>query len=278
MSTIKAVVFDMDGVLRIGSKLIKNTENTLVNLEKKGFKTMIVTNECRFTVEELKEDLEELGLKIPENCKFYTAALAVRDYIENKITRFKKNIIVGVVGELGLYQTIHTLTKYENITLLNLIDKNKKYEEDLYLIIGAVNKIKIKDLNKILNWVEAGAKIITTCPDTTDPSSKGDFNLGMPNHMLHMAGYNIKTSSYSTGKPHPIHKDKIMETLKLKSTQEILFVGDTLCTDIRLAEESNFKSCLVLSGNTRKDALKNYVTEPDHILNDITELNSILEF
>lgn len=124
----------------------------------------------------------------------------------------------------------------------------KEYDEELYLIIGTVNKIKIKDLNR----VAAGAKIIITCPDTTEPSSKGDCNLGMPNHMLHMIGYNIKTSSYSTGKPNPIHKDIIMETLKLKLPNEILFIGETLYTDIRLAEESNFKSCLVLSGNTRK--------------------------
>ena len=50
-----------------------------------------------------------------------------------------------------------------------------------------------------------------------------------------------------------------METLKLKLPNEILFIGETLYTDIRLAEESNFKSSLVLSGNTRKASLKNYV-------------------
>ncbi len=53
-------------------------------------------------------------------------------------------------------------------------------------------ELLIKDLNKIWNCVAAGGKIIITCPDTTDPSSKGDFNLGMPNHMLHMIGYKNK--------------------------------------------------------------------------------------
>tara|TARA_B100001094_G_C17430600_1_gene438981 strand:+ start:41 stop:229 length:189 start_codon:yes stop_codon:yes gene_type:complete len=62
---------------------------------------MIVTNECRFTVEELKEDLEELkedleelSLKKPENCKFYTAGLAVKEDLEELCLK------VGVIGEL----------------------------------------------------------------------------------------------------------------------------------------------------------------------------------
>ena len=118
--------------------------------------------------------------------------------------------------------------------------------------------------------------IITTCIDTCDPASKGDFTLGMASHMLHMVGFNAKTKSYSTGKPHPMFKKKILEKLINVKPNEILFVGDTIYTDIRLAEESGFKSCLVLSGNSNLDTIKSYVTEPDYILNNITELNSII--
>ena len=52
-----------------------------------------------------------------------------------------------------------------------------------------------------------------------------------------MVNYNVKTKSYSTGKPHPIHKEKIMETLEIDNPNEILFIGDTIYSDIRLAEE-----------------------------------------
>ena len=105
---------------------------------------------------------------------------------------------------------------------------------DLYLIIGTVNKIKINHLDKILKWIKKGAKVLITCMDACDPSSKGDFTLGMPNHMLHMVGYNIKTKTYSTGKPHPIFKEKIMNSLNNIKEDEILFIGDTIYTDIHL--------------------------------------------
>lgn len=272
---INAVVFDMDGVLRIGNKLIKDTENILVNLQKQNIKTCIVTNECRYTVSELKNDLEEMGLIIPPNQYFYTAALSAKDYLKTKIIRFPTSkFVLGIVGELGLYETINQLTQYENVFIKDVLDPHTIHDIDkLYIIIGTVNTIKIKHLRKILNWINLGAKVITTCKDTSDPSSKGDFNLGMPSHMLHMTGYNKKMKSYSTGKPHPIHKQKIQEYLDM-DPKHILFVGDTIHTDICLAEESGYQSCLVLSGNSNQNTLRSYVTEPDFILNDITELEN----
>ena len=190
-------------------------------------------------------------------------------------------MIVGIVGELGLYKVINTLNNYSNFVLKDFLDNNYIIDNNttLYLIIGTVNKIKINHLNKILKWVKKGAKIITTCIDACDPSSRGDFTLGMASHMLHMVGYNIKTKSYSTGKPHPNFKKKILHNLNIDNTikeNEILFVGDTIYTDIRLAEESGFKSCLVLSGNSNIDTIKSYVTEPDYVINNVSELLTIL--
>ncbi len=273
----------MDGVLRIGNKLIKNSNNIIYKLNKNNIKTMIVTNECRYTVETLKEDLTNLGLNLPKECYFYTAALSSKYYLEKKIIKFpNKKFIIGVIGELGLYKTINELSIYSNFilkeNLQEYLEKNLENKDDykIYLIVGAVNRIKINHLDKILNWVKNGAKIITTCIDTTDPSSKGDFNLGMPNHILYLVGYSIKTKSYSTGKPNPLFKKIIMNKLQIKDEEKILFVGDTIYSDIKLAEESNFKSCLVLSGNTNKDTLKQYVIEPDYVIDDVSYLPELL--
>ena len=276
MENIEAVVFDMDGVLRIGTRIMDNAQKVLEKLNNNNIKTMIVTNECRYTVNELKDDLNELGLTIPEECHFYTAGLSAKDYLEKKLKRFpNETFTICVVGELGLYSIIRELTVYPNFNLQDN-PKNIKENDRIYLILGTVNKIKINHLNKILDWVKFGAKVITTCVDSTDPSSKGDFNLGMPSHTLHMVGYNIKTKSYSTGKPHPIHKEKIMNTLRIENPENILFVGDTIYSDIQLAEESNFKSCLVLSGNSNKETVKQYVTEPDYIVNNVNDILKLL--
>ena len=175
----------------------------------------------------------------------------------------------------GLFESINPITPNSNIEIL---DTPPKYKSKNYLILGTLNKIKISNLEKALKWVKAGSKIIITCDDISDPSSKGDFNLGMPKHILHMINFNIQTSqSYSTGKPNPIVANKILNLFPNIVAEEVLLIGDTLYTDIQLAEENKFKSLLVLSGNTKREGIKSYVTEADLILNSIKELNEILK-
>ena len=274
---IRGVVFDMDGVLRIGSKPIDGVNDTFEFLRKRGIKYMISTNECRYTPDELRDELQEMGIEISEDVLIYTAGLSARDYLQSKIDRFpNETFSFGVVGGSGLYRVLNQLTENEGCSM---VDLPPKYQTRLYLVIGSVDKIKISSLEKIRQWIQAGAKIITTCCDMSDPSSKGDFCLGMPSHMLHMVSYNTAvhhSKSYSTGKPHPMHRKNILNHLKCDPS-EILFVGDTLYTDIKLAEESGFKSALVLTGNTKKDGYNNNnsVIESDYVIDSIRDLPSI---
>ena len=275
LKDIKLFAFDMDGVIRIGQHHIDGSESIFQTIEKIGKKSIIITNECRYTPEEIIEDLGDMGIIISESIEILTSGRITYNYIFKKANRFpSENISIGIVGERGLYEALHPLTKLSNV---EITDIPPKYKTKNLLIIGALNKIKISNLEKVLKWVKSGAKIILTCNDVSDPSSKGDFNLGMPRHILHMVKFNINTSqSYSCGKPNPLVAQKILELNPDINPEEILLIGDTLYTDIRLAEENNFKSLLVLSGNTKKEGIKSNVTEADIILPSIKDLNQII--
>ena len=273
---IKLVAFDMDGVLRIGSHPVSGAGDIFKTLEKLTKKSLIITNECRYTPEQIIEDLEEMGIYIePYQIPILTAGKMVYKYIMEKHKRFpKEHISLGIVGEQGLYDTINPITQEEHIEVVEI---PPKYKTKAFLIVGTVNKIKISNLEKVLKWVKSGAKIIITCGDMSDPSSKGDFTLGMPKQMLHMTNYNIRgPAAYSCGKPNPIVAKQILAEYPDIKPEEVLLVGDTLYTDIRLAEENGFKSLLVLSGNTKKEGIKSAVTEADLILNSVEDLNKIL--
>lgn len=276
-SGIKGVVFDMDGVLRIGNEPIEGVNDVFNWLKEQKIPYMISTNECRYSPSELYDDLSEMGIVMNSSIPIYTAGLAAKDYLRSKLSRFPKEIFnIGVVGESGLYQVLHELTSFDNCQFMEV--PPQPTDGRLYLVIGTVDKIKISTLEKTRQWVQAGAKIITTCCDMSDPSSKGDFSLGMPNHMLHMVSYNNAiqhTKAYSTGKPNPIHKKAILKQFNSLKPEEILFIGDTLYTDIRLAEESGFMSALVLSGNTNKDVAKGAVVESDYVLESIKNIKDL---
>ena len=275
-----AIVFDMDGVLRVGSQAIPNASEIIKLMEINKIPGMVSTNECRYTEAELREDLVDIGINIPNNWCIYTAGMAVRDFLKKRIEKnVNKTYFIGIIGERGLFETINTLTEFKNCVI---VDKppNKKLNknDELILIVGTVNKIKITNLEKGLDWINNNAKVITTCCDTTDPSSKGDFNLGMPSHILHLLKYNTRAiRQYSLGKPHPIFKTKILQELKGIPIEKIMFVGDTIYTDIRLANESNMISCLVLTGNSKIDTLNNFVIEPDLVVDSIWDLRKYID-
>jgi HAD superfamily hydrolase (TIGR01450 family) len=276
MESIRVVVFDMDGVLRIGSDPIDGASEVLRKLRDANVRICISTNECRYSAAELREDLSEMGVMLPDDTFIYTAGMATRDYLNRKLQRFPdEKFSVGIVGETGLHDVIGELTENPNFQVHTL---PPKYKTRRYLVMGTVDRIKIATLDKARKWIREGCRVITTCCDLSDPSSKGDFTLGMPGHMLHILSYNdvgAKTA-YSTGKPHPIHAQAILARFPDVKPEEVLFVGDTLYTDVRLAEEAGFRSALVMTGNTKREALQTYVVEPDHVLRSIRDLPDLL--
>ena len=276
LKDIKLFAFDMDGVIRIGTHPVEGSENIFPLIDKLNHKSLIITNECRYTPEEIIEDFTEMGIQLPPSPPpVLTAGQMVKQYLTEKAHRFpNENISIGIIGEQGLYDTINPITQLSNV---EICETPPKYKTKNFLIVGTLNKIKISNLEKTLKWVKSNTKIILTCDDVADPSSKGDFTLGMPKHILHMTNFNLQTSpSYSCGKPNPIVARKILEQYPGIKPEEVLLIGDTLYTDIRLAEENNFKSLLVLSGNTKKEGIKSYVTEADITLNSIKDLYRIL--
>lgn len=277
LNNIKAVIFDMDGVLRIGDKPIMGANKIFNSLHDKNIKTMIVTNECRYTVDELRNDLMEMGINV-SNVPIITPGKVIYNHLKKKITQNTNiNYYISVIGENGLNKEIYKLNKFENVFIEDNPPTDNNTNNKLILIIGTVNKIKICTLEKALKWIKNKAKIMITCDDTSDPSSKGDFNIGMPRHLLHMTSFTIKSDAYSFGKPNQLVTRMFMEYFDDLKRADILFIGDTMYTDIKLAFESGFRSLLVLSGNTKKEGIDKYSIEPDYVLNNINDFVNIIE-
>ena len=118
----KGIVFDMDGVLRIGNHPIPKANEIIQYLYKNKIQGMISTNECRYSEIELREDLEEIGINIPTTWPIYTSGMALRDYLKKKIeAQPDKNFSLGIIGERGLLETINELTIFLRLLLPRLI-------------------------------------------------------------------------------------------------------------------------------------------------------------
>lgn len=286
LDSIKAVALDMDGVMRIGKQAVPGIQQLLETIEKKGLKCMVLTNECRYSESKIRHDLYDMGIKYSDDWPVYTSAMAARDFLVKRLQ--KPNFLkqpeeshnyVGVVGEKGLCDAIKSVVNIlpeiplKVCNLPPLDDDNS----NLYLVLGTVYNLDITDLEKALRWIKRGAKVIVTCPDVTDPELKGDFAICMPRHILHMVRLNANTDYFSVGKPSAFMGQAIRRHLGCIYPEEVLYVGDTLMTDIVLAEENGMVSGLVLTGNTKLQDLEKTVVQPDYVFNDLTELAAALD-
>ncbi len=283
----KGIVFDMDGVLRIGKNPIKGADKVFNKLHSKS---LIVTNECRRTPHKIKEELRNMGIETYDT-PILTAGTMTYYYLYDIISgnRSRDTIYnVLTVGEEGLLEIMEELGELDNYNKItpSFIDtalkKNLEFKNSAryinYLVIGTINNISIPLLSVINNYLKvfSNVKVLTTCPDMIDPE-EGLFI--MPNHLIHILNYNKKNSlvPYHTGKPNPIVTKYIERYFnEFDNEGDIVFVGDTLDTDIKLANEAFFKSILVLSGNTEYEDLKKSQITPDHVINSIDNLFQII--
>lgn len=312
MDNIKLVALDMDGVMRIGKQAVPGIHPLLERIKQKGLRAIVVTNECRFTEGKIRHDFYDMKINWPDEWPIYTSANSIRDFLVKMFNKpkfgFKQKGIsrktssgvemdgsvgnlhdlvgsreggveryIGVVGERGIREGVKEAIRQvdRGIKMANLPPFERE-DCELYLVIGTLYNLDITDLEKALKWIQRGAKVVVSCPDITDPELKGDFSICMPRHVLHMVRLNAGTDYYCVGKPNALMARAIKHHFPGIPFEEVLFVGDSLDTDIKLAEENGMVSALVLTGNAQIGDLVKSCVQPDIVVKDLVELADML--
>jgi phosphoglycolate/pyridoxal phosphate phosphatase family enzyme len=259
----KLFIFDLDGVIYLGKKLIPNAKETISYLRKKGKKIYFLTNNSSRTRKEYKNILEVLGIHSDEE-DFITSSVCMRFYLQSVLKNKEKILLLGA---RGLKEEIKKLKA--NVFLLNgkvYEDYNKEKKFD-YLVVGVDRKFNFKKLRDCQWAILQGAK--STNKDLTFPTEKG---------ILPGAGCFIKAIESSTnrrakviGKPNPYPINLILKKEKKFKRKETIIIGDRWETDIICGKKAKIKTLLVLTGITKKEDLKKIPKKfyPDYVIPDI---------
>lgn len=274
--TIDSIVFDMDGVLRYGNRPGIGASDIISFIKMNKIPSIIVSNECRFTEREIRDDMTKMGVEIPETWPIYTAAMMAADFISDRYIKCKKKLFaIGIVGENGLHQEIMSITN-KGCQIFEDPPIREHLNIEYILVIGALHFMTSAALEKAERWIRAGAKIITTCPDDSDPGYSG-YNLITPDRIMHMLAYKQPPlECTSTGKPNLKIGSKIKTLLKKPNLSNTLFIGDTLATDIKLANDLEMKSCFLISSNIGVQSLKWSFVLPDYICKNLIEVKEVI--
>ena len=77
--------------------------------------------------------------------------------------------------------------------------------------------------------------------------------------------------AYFIGKPNPLMMRIASKKIKC-STEETVIIGDRMDTDIIAGIESEIETCLVLSGISTRESIKNYPYRPHFVLDGVENI------
>ncbi|MHB1452844.1 MAG: HAD-IIA family hydrolase [Saccharofermentanales bacterium] len=226
----KAFICDMDGVIYHGNRLLPGVESFVDWLTKSGKEFIFLTNSSERSPQELCQKLKRLGLDVPQE-RFYTSALATASFLHSQTPGGS----AYVIGEAGLTNAL-----YDAGFAMNDVNPD-------YVIVGESRTYTIEKIEKAVQLVLKGAKLIGTNPDVTGPSEKGI----VPATRALISPIEMATGrqAYFIGKPNPLIMRTARQRLGVHSEESVI-IGDRMDTDIIAGIESGMDTVLVLSGVT----------------------------
>jgi len=242
----------MDGVLYHGDILLPGVKEFVHWLKKEKKSFLFLTNSSERTPRELQEKMARMGIEVDRSV-FYTSALATAMFLASQRPRGSAYII----GEAGLINALYNVGY-----TINSVDPD-------YVVVGETRTYSYEKIEKAVNLVLNGARLIGTNPDTTGPSESGI----VPATKALIAPIEVATEkkAYYVGKPNPLMMRSALKKLGVRR-EDALIIGDRMDTDIVAGIESEIDTALVLSGITNRKMIDDFPYKPKFVLQGVGEI------
>lgn len=252
ISTISCLLFDMDGTIYLGDKLLPGAAEFIDHLEEIGFPYFFLTNNSSRSRQDYLEKLAGMGLPTPPE-KIFSSGEATAIYL----TKQSPGAKIHLVGTPSLEEEF----KRFGFQLTN--------EDPEFVVLGFDTTLTYQKLVKLCYFVRAGKPYIATHPDINCPTEDG-FIPDIGAIMALVKASTGRDADVVVGKPHQPIVDAIVEKSGYPAT-EIMMVGDRLYTDIALGL-AGLRTALVLTGEAGIEDLPSAPHQPDLVVQDIAAL------
>ena len=264
LRNVRGVLFDMDGVIYVGTQLLPGVQDMFDYLEQTGRKWLCVTNNASRTPAQFVEKLTGMNVRArPEQILGSAEASAawLAEQIEHHGWPQGKVIIVGQDGLRSALKQHH----FELTTVPT---------EATYAIAGINFELTYEELARAALAIRHGARFIGTNSDLSYPSERG---------LLPGAGSILALLEAATGvrptvigKPNRGMYDQAIRRLGVRAN-EAMMVGDRYDTDISGAQTVGLVTAGVLTGVSTLHDFESAPTPPDLISANLVELRRRFE-
>ncbi len=220
---IKAVFFDLSGVLYMGKTAIPGAVDAIARIQRSDLQARFVTNTSRLTRARLMQDLIDLGFEIRSD-QLFTAPAAAIAWVRQHARR--------------PYCLVHR-------NILPEFDQLEQHDPNAVIIGDAADDLNYANLNKAFRLCHQGATLIGI-------GRNRYFKLG--DELLLDAGpfiaaieYAANTEAIIMGKPSLAFYEQVVNSVEC-SAAEAMMVGDDVFGDVQGALDCGLNASLVQTG------------------------------
>jgi NagD protein len=254
---VHGYLIDMDGVLYRGSEMIRGADQFIHELRERDIPFRFLTNNSQRTRRDVVAKLARMGIECEEQ-HVYTCAMATAKFLEAQ----KPSGTAFVIGEGGLLTALHQHG-------YAIVDHDPDY-----VVVGEGRTFNLELVEAAVRMIANGARLVATNLDPNCPTQNGlRPGCGAMVAMLEAA---TGVKAFSVGKPSPYMMRAARKELGL-TTDQTTMIGDTMETDILGGVQLGYHTVLVLSGGTRREALRHYAYQPELVVDSIAGLHQLLE-
>jgi len=247
LASVKAVLFDMDGVIYVGKRALPGVQPLWDYLDSTGRQRLCVTNNASMNGEQFAAKLEAMGLRAAPH-QILGSAEATAAWLAEQVAAClagaDNGFVPGPVFVMGMAGLRHSLEQCGFTLTDDPFDA-------AYCVAGANFHLTYDDLANATLSIRNGARFIGTNPDLTFPSERGQIpGAGAVLALLEVAS---GVRPIIVGKPNAPMYLLGMERVKA-APETTLMVGDRYDTDIAGAAQLGMLTAGVLTGiSTREE-------------------------
>jgi 4-nitrophenyl phosphatase len=257
---LRGVIFDLDGTVYRGSSLLPGVPDAIDEFRAAGLELLFFSNNPTKDGSAYVDRLREFGLDVRagEAC---SAGVATSRYLRDN----HADDPIMLVGSDGLRE--------------QLLDAGLRLTADpdeAAVLVGSwTPSFNYGDMQAALQAVEADTVFLGTDPDRTFPQENGRIIPGSGAIVDALAGTVGRGPDAFMGKPSDAALSLVAERLGVP-LDECLVVGDRLSTDLAMGERAGMTTVLVLTGISRREDIRASDVEPDYVIENLGEIDSVL--
>ncbi|MFW6016655.1 MAG: HAD-IIA family hydrolase [bacterium] len=262
LSKYKGLIFDMDGVLWNGKRVIIGAPLILKTLREKGYKVSFASNSSGRSLESCYNKAKKLGFNINKE-EIFIASREICSTLKNQLGAGAK---IYLIGSSGLKEEVLNAD-------LNIVNNSYENVGVDAVLVGWDNDFNSDKLRISLKLILDGAKLAVVNRDATTPGEDGlrPATGSIVAAVERMIG---READFMIGKPEVTLLEKANKKMGT-SKEEIAIIGDTPDTDILAGNRYGIDTFLVLSGNTSRkdiDKIDKDKIKPNYIIKSVNSL------